>query len=76
MSSQTLNDPGSNSFEPLLPLREAAELLGNVRSIRERRTSSRNEGRQAVAFSGKCAGPLDSHPTDSTQSKWSSCRRW
>jgi excisionase family DNA binding protein len=28
MSSQTVNDPGSNSFEPLLPLREAAELLG------------------------------------------------
>lgn len=28
MSSQTTNDAGSNSFEPLLPLREAAELLG------------------------------------------------
>jgi len=28
MSSQTVNDGESNSFEPLLPLREAAELLG------------------------------------------------
>jgi excisionase family DNA binding protein len=27
MSSQMMNDAGSNNFEPLLPLREAAELL-------------------------------------------------